>query len=100
MVGCWQKEWASEETWNESYEETFACAQKKGERETTIFLDECGIHAFEGRVLLDCIRELVHTNCPYCRERLKYDIVLLYDLLVHVTSEVKFFEVKVDNACV
>jgi len=97
-VKHWQKEWAPEETWNEVYQELFTHALLKGERETTVFLDECGAHAKVGRAILDDIREIVHTNCPCCRERLKYDMILLYDLLVCVTSEVKFLEVKVDNS--
>ena len=97
-VKHWQKEWAPEETWNEVYHESLTCALLKGERETTVFLDKCGTHAGVGRAILDDIREVVHTSCPCCRERLKYDMILLYDLLVCVTSEVKFFEVKVDNS--
>jgi hypothetical protein len=91
----WKKEWPSEDMWNEAYEEALKQAQLKGERATVIFLDQCGLHAWEGRNFLDSIREIVHTSCPYCRERLKYDTVLLYDLLVSIVSEVKFFEAKV-----
>ncbi|KAG1776951.1 hypothetical protein EV702DRAFT_1197621 [Suillus placidus] len=94
----WRKEWlVSEDTWGEAYEEALAHARAEGKCETDVFLDQCAMHALEGRTILEAIREIVHTSCPYCRERLKYDSILLYDLLVSVISEVKFIEVKLDN---
>ncbi|KAG0699333.1 hypothetical protein DFH29DRAFT_1002109 [Suillus ampliporus] len=99
LAGLWRKEWGSENVWNEAYNEALGRTQTKGERETTIFLDQCAQHVWEGRTLLDSIRDVVHTSCPYCRERLKYDTILLYDLLVGITAEVKFFEVKLDTCC-
>ncbi|KAG0701649.1 hypothetical protein DFH29DRAFT_1050001 [Suillus ampliporus] len=99
LAGLWRKEWASENVWNEAYNEALGRAQTKGERETTIFLNQCTQHAWEGRTLLDSIRDVVHTSCLYCREHLKYDTILLYDLLVDITAEVKFFEVKLDTCC-
>lgn len=99
MVGHWGKDWELEDTWNVTYEEVLAHAQANGEQETTRFLDDCAKHALEGRTLLDSIRDLVYTNCLCCREQLKYDTMLLHDLLVSITSQVKFFEVKVDSFC-
>ncbi|KAG1780718.1 hypothetical protein EV702DRAFT_1042945 [Suillus placidus] len=99
LVRQWRKEWASEDMWNETYDDALGCARVKGERAMTIFLDESAQHVWEGRILLDGIRDVANTPCPYCRERLKYDTILLYDLLVSVVSEVKFFEVKLDTAC-
>ncbi|KAG1728936.1 hypothetical protein EDB19DRAFT_1913631 [Suillus lakei] len=94
----WRKEWlVSEDKWGEAYEEALAHARTEGTHETDIFLDQCAMHALEGRTILEAIRGIVHTSCPYCRERLKYDSVLLYDLLVSVVSQVKFMEVKLDN---
>ncbi|KAG1871385.1 hypothetical protein F4604DRAFT_1926119 [Suillus subluteus] len=80
-AGHWRKNWESEDTWNVMYEEVLTHAQAEGEQETTRFLDECAKHAWDGR------------------EQLKYDTILLYDLLVSITSQVKFFEVKVDSFC-
>ncbi|KAG1863755.1 hypothetical protein F4604DRAFT_2029320 [Suillus subluteus] len=97
MVNLWKKDWESEVKWNESYGELLSHARHKGGYWTAIFFEECSIHASEGRALLESIREVVHTSCPYCRERLKYDTILLYDLLICVISEIKFFEVKVEN---
>ncbi|KAG2126904.1 hypothetical protein DEU56DRAFT_915858 [Suillus clintonianus] len=94
----WRKEWlVSEDKWGEAYEEALAHARTEGTHETDIFLDQCAMHALEGRTILEAIRGIVHTSCPYCRERLKYDSVLLYNLLVSVVSQVKFMEVKLDN---
>ncbi|KAG0691983.1 hypothetical protein DFH29DRAFT_883308 [Suillus ampliporus] len=94
MVRHWQKDWESEDMWNVMYEEVLTHTQAKREQETTGFLDACRKHAWDGRILLDSIRDLVHTHCLCCRERLKHDTILLYDLLVFITSQVKFFEVK------
>ncbi|KAG2028324.1 hypothetical protein BDR03DRAFT_1019964 [Suillus americanus] len=102
MANCWQKGWIrereSENKWDHAYEKLLKGAQEKGRRETIIFLNECSAHASEGRELLESIQDVVHTNCPHCRERLKYDIIILHDLLVCIVSEVKFFEVKVANS--
>lgn len=102
IVNGWRKEWKfdSEATWNKVYGEAFAFVQKRGERATTAFLDDCEVHVREGRAILDSIGEVVQTNCACCRERLKYDIILLHDLLVHVTAEVKFLEVSVYNSSI
>ncbi|KAG1729475.1 hypothetical protein EDD22DRAFT_853130 [Suillus occidentalis] len=97
MVNLWKKDWECEDKWNELYGELLSHARRKGGYWTTIFFEDCSIHASEGRALLESIREVVHTNCPYCRERLKYDTVILYDLLICVISEIKFFEIKVEN---
>ncbi|KAG1842321.1 hypothetical protein C8R48DRAFT_679070 [Suillus tomentosus] len=99
LVGQWRKEWVSEEMWNEAYDEALRRALSKGEH--AVFVEQCAQHASEGRSLLESIKDIVHTHCPCCREHLKYDTILLYDLLVSVTSEVKFFEVKlvVDTVC-
>ncbi|KAG1889614.1 uncharacterized protein F5891DRAFT_987373 [Suillus fuscotomentosus] len=99
LVGQWRKEWVSEEMWNEAYDEALRRTLSKGEH--AVFVEQCAQHASEGRSLLESIKDVVHTHCPCCRERLKYDTILLYDLLVSVTSEVKFFEVKlvVDTVC-
>jgi hypothetical protein len=99
LVGQWQKEWASESMWNDAYEDALGDARAEGGRAITTFLDGCAQHIWEGRVLLDGIHDVAHTHCPYCREQLKYDSILLYDLLVSVVSEVMFFEVKLDTGC-
>ncbi|KAG2034625.1 hypothetical protein BDR03DRAFT_984208 [Suillus americanus] len=99
-VGKWPKEWPSEDMWNEAFNKALARAQAKGK--CALFLEQCAEHASEGRSLLDTIKDIVHTACLCCKERLKYDIILLYDLLVGVISEVNFFfEVKlvVDTDC-
>ncbi|KAG1856398.1 hypothetical protein DFJ58DRAFT_840909 [Suillus subalutaceus] len=98
-VGKWPKEWPSEDMWNEAFNKVLARAQAKGKH--ALFLEQCAEHASEGRSLLDTIKDTVHTHCPCCKERLKYDIILLYDLLVGIISEVEFFEVKllVDTDC-
>ncbi|KAG1860606.1 hypothetical protein DFJ58DRAFT_634548, partial [Suillus subalutaceus] len=96
LVGQWRKEWESESMWNEEFDSLLERARIKGERATTVFLDECAQHVGEGRVLLEGIHEVVHTLCLCCRERLKGDTILLYDLLVCVISQVKFFEVKLN----
>ncbi|KAG2139652.1 hypothetical protein DEU56DRAFT_755427 [Suillus clintonianus] len=64
IVNGWQKEWKfdSEATWNKVYGEAFTFAQKRGERVTTAFLDDCDAHVREGRAILDSIREVVHMN--------------------------------------
>ncbi|KAG1736955.1 hypothetical protein EDB19DRAFT_1829685 [Suillus lakei] len=93
----WRKEWlVSEDKWGEAYEEALAHARTEGTHETDIFLDQCAMHALEGRTILEAIRGIVHTSCPYCRERLKYNSVLLYDLLVSVVSQVLSYSIYND----
>ncbi|KAG1806951.1 hypothetical protein EV424DRAFT_1544042 [Suillus variegatus] len=100
QVWMWRMEWllSAEDTWGEAYEEALVHAEAKGGREANIFLDQCAQHVSEGRMILDSIREVVHTNCPYCRQRLKYNSILLYNLLVSLMSEIKFIEVKLDTS--
>lgn len=100
LVGQWQKDWGSESTtWNEVFDTELACSRAEGEEALAGFIDQAAQQALEGRALMDGIRDVAHTHCPCCRERLKYDTMLLHDLLVSVVSEVKFFEVKLDTVC-
>ncbi|KAG2752142.1 hypothetical protein P692DRAFT_20725420, partial [Suillus brevipes Sb2] len=96
LVGLWRKEWGSECMWNATFDGLLECARVKGKDATTIFFEECGRHIAEGRCLLESVHEVVHTLCVCCRERLKGDTVLLYDLLICIMSQVTFFEVKLD----
>ncbi|KAG1784871.1 uncharacterized protein HD556DRAFT_1451323 [Suillus plorans] len=89
-VRQWQKEWESESAWNEAFDDELGRARIEGEHATTTFLDECAQHIIDGKELLESIHDVVRTHCPYCREQLKYDGILLYDLLVCVVSQVKF----------
>ncbi|KAG1894802.1 uncharacterized protein F5891DRAFT_1194787 [Suillus fuscotomentosus] len=98
-VRQWRKEWESESAWNEAFDDELGRARIEGEHATTTFLDECAQRIIDGKELLESIHDVVRTHCPYCRERLKYDGILLYDLLVCVVSQVKFFEVKLDTGC-
>ncbi|KAG1781337.1 hypothetical protein EV702DRAFT_1042452 [Suillus placidus] len=59
MLRYWQKDWASEDLWNTTYEEVLMCAQTQEERETAMFLDECEKHAWEGKSILDSIQDVV-----------------------------------------
>jgi hypothetical protein len=99
IVGQWRKEWESESMWNKVFYDLFGHAHMKGEHATTTFLDECTQHIREGRTILDSINDVMHTHCLCCREHLKYDTILLHDLLICVMSQVKFFEVKLDTGC-
>ncbi|KAG2040313.1 hypothetical protein BDR03DRAFT_1008284 [Suillus americanus] len=67
LVRHWEKDWASEDLWNASYQEALTFAQAQGEQETTVFIDECEKHAWEGRMIIDNIRDVVHTNCLCCQ---------------------------------
>lgn len=98
-VRQWQKEWESESAWNEVFDNELGHARIEGEHTTITFLDKCAQHIIDGKELLESIHDVMHTHCSYCREQLKYDGILLYNLLVCVVSQVKFFEVKLDTGC-
>ena len=57
------------------------------------FYSDVGDHITEGRDILQSIKDVVTTPCQRCRSGLKYDISLLYDILVVLIPEIKFYEV-------
>ncbi|KAG1717358.1 hypothetical protein EDD22DRAFT_964844 [Suillus occidentalis] len=65
LVGQWWKEWVSESTWNDAYEDALGDARAEGGRAITTFLDGCAQHIWEGRVLLDGICDVTHTHTAH-----------------------------------
>lgn len=54
-------------------------------------------HIEDGKAILQSIEDVISTPCPRCRAGLKYDIVLLYDVLVVLIPKLTFYEVMLSR---
>lgn len=84
-----------EEEWVAHYDkELMAAADTYMVSAVDDFYSDIVRHVEDGRVILQTINDIITTPCQRCRSGLKYDIVLLYDVLVALIPELKFYEVR------
>ncbi|KIJ58805.1 hypothetical protein HYDPIDRAFT_51702, partial [Hydnomerulius pinastri MD-312] len=95
-ISKWQTEWEPEAEWDRNFNIALRRAQEKAWRGTDKFFRGCESHAREGRSLLRQLQRVAQTlgagRIP--REHLVDKYLQVFDLIVVLMSEVKFFEVK------
>ena len=92
----WQTEWEPEADWDRNFNLALRQAREKSWSSADRFFRECETHARMGRRFIRALRQLVHELCHSrgSRDKLCDTFLQIFDLLVAVVSEVKFFEVK------
>ncbi|KAH7904273.1 hypothetical protein BJ138DRAFT_1119564 [Hygrophoropsis aurantiaca] len=98
-VNEWQVKWGPETAWGKYFDSALQHSRKKGWESTDHFFHECEQHALKGRAILRSVRE--HVQMPHTsdREMIGDQLLQVYDMLMMVLSEVRFFEVKLDSLC-
>ena len=97
LIAVWQSEWGAESTWPKKFHEQLKHAQGSGWHATDSFFSQCVDHIEEGRQLLWLLRSITHKGFRGmgCKVLDLYEQV--FDLLTSLLTEIRFFEVKLDE---
>ena len=77
--------------WHSQHEGELKRAQETSDKAFNEFYKNTFAHVTEGSDILEAIQNVIQTPCPHCREGLKYDIPLLYDMLIALLAELEFY---------
>ncbi|KAG1760640.1 hypothetical protein EDD22DRAFT_848374 [Suillus occidentalis] len=92
----WQYDWGPANIWEKTFNEKLRLAQDRGNCAVSRFFDQCEQHTSGGRALLADLKRIAYAPCSNGRQA-RDRCIHLYDLVFDVLSEVKFFEVKLDE---
>ncbi|KAH7904633.1 hypothetical protein BJ138DRAFT_1119233 [Hygrophoropsis aurantiaca] len=97
QVRQWQIGWGPEAAWGKLFSDDVQCAQQQGSAEIDHFFSGCEYHVKEGRAILSQLRLFI--QAPRNDDLLTVidEIIQAYDLSMEVLSELRFFEVKLDQ---
>ncbi|KAH7918252.1 hypothetical protein BV22DRAFT_1024900, partial [Leucogyrophana mollusca] len=96
-INEWRMEWGLESEWSKTFYECLQRARDHSPRATDKFFVDCEEHAREGRRILSALRQIVHSPSQGGRAQVEDHFIQVYDILLAVVSEVRFFEVKLDE---
>ena len=77
--------------WHSKYEDDLKHTQETSNDAFNEFYKDTFTHVTEGSSILEAIQDVISMPCPHCREGLKYDIPLLYDMLTALLTELEFY---------
>ncbi|KAG1871808.1 hypothetical protein DFJ58DRAFT_652397, partial [Suillus subalutaceus] len=97
-ISDWQFNWGPENMWEKQFNDCL-CAQQECNstfRLVDTFFSICEDHVQSGREILSDLRKIA---VGYCRNGrvMKDKFIQIYDMLTVILSEVRFFEVKLDE---
>ncbi|KAH7904944.1 hypothetical protein BJ138DRAFT_1118932 [Hygrophoropsis aurantiaca] len=93
----WSIKWGPETNWGKRFNDNLQKARNNGRRDIDNFFIEYEDHVREGRTILEELRKVVLTPWKGSQEKAADQFRQVYDLLFAVLSEVRFFEVKLDD---
>ncbi|KAI6011999.1 hypothetical protein BKA83DRAFT_18197 [Pisolithus microcarpus] len=93
----WKSDWGPESVWLKKFDESLCKAWEKGLASTDRFFTECEDHAREGHCLLRLLQQFASTMRSIQQGRQVDTYLQIFNLLEVVLSEVKFFEIKLDE---
>ncbi|KAG0694182.1 hypothetical protein DFH29DRAFT_815614 [Suillus ampliporus] len=95
LIGQWQYCWGPNNLWEKTFNEKLWSVQDRGSGSVNDFFSQCEAHTTDGQQLLNELKCIAYSPC---NGRLARDkCIQLHDLLSVVLSEVRFFEVKLDE---
>lgn len=93
----WDWCWGPESQWEKEFNVQLQGARQKGQPYIDDFFRLCQAHANDGRMLLEDLKQAAEMDCDGSPEVIRDLFFQGFDLTVAITSQVKFFEVKVDQ---
>lgn len=99
-IDAWHTAWGPEVNWDRNFNTSLRRAQDKGRKATDRFFEDCETHTHEGHSFLKTLRRLAQEAAldNRVRKRGLLDLYLqILDLHTLVLSEVKFYEVKLNE---
>jgi len=96
-IAVWQSEWGAESTWPKRFHEELKHAQGSGWCATDAFFSQCAEHVKEGRQLVWILRSITRKGFRGMRYKVSDLYEQVFDLLTSLLTELRFFEVKLDE---
>jgi hypothetical protein len=95
----WTFDWGAENFWDRRFNHELATARNQGHRAIDAFFEKCDQHAKEGRGILCDLKFAAELRVDSTFDEIRDLFLQGYDMVLSVASEVKFFEVKLDEYC-
>ena len=97
QVVNWQVGWGAENLWEREFSTGLRVAREEGRAAVDRFFQTCERHAKAGRQILKDLRGVGLASHIGTAGKIRDVFLQTYDLILSVASEVKFFEVKLDE---
>jgi hypothetical protein len=97
-IANWAYGWGPENLWEKRFNDELCSAREQsGQPTVDQFFTECERHVREGREILYDLKFMAAVSCDSTHDEIRDLFLQGYDMVMAVTSEVKFFEVKLDE---
>jgi hypothetical protein len=90
----WQYDWGPENLWDLEFNSQLSVVQEDGQDAVDKFFRNCESHAMEGREILRDLKFAASASCNCTHDEIRDIFIQGFEMAVAVTSEVKYFEVK------
>ncbi|KAI6022455.1 hypothetical protein PISMIDRAFT_11002 [Pisolithus microcarpus 441] len=97
LIADWHSEWGAESTWPKKFHEELKHAQDRGRLTSEAFFSECEAHVEGGRRLLCLLRSIMRKGFRGTGYKVADSYEQVFDLLTSLLTELRFFEVKLDE---
>ncbi|KAI5992957.1 hypothetical protein EDD15DRAFT_2367745 [Pisolithus albus] len=97
LIADWQSEWGAESTWPKKFHEQLKLAQGRGRLASEAFFSQCEAHVEGGRRLLWLLRSIMRKGFRGTGYKVVDSYEQVFDLLTSLLTELRFFEVKLDE---
>ena len=97
LIAVWQLEWGVESTWPKKFHEQLKHEQGSGRCATDLFFSQCVDHIEEGRRLVWFLRSITCKGFRGVGYKVSDLYEQVFDLLTSLLTELRFFEVKLDE---
>ncbi|KAI5996961.1 hypothetical protein EDD15DRAFT_2163025, partial [Pisolithus albus] len=97
LIADWQSEWGTESTWPKKFHEQLQVAQGRGRLASEAFFSQCEAHIEGGRWLLWLLRSITRKGFRGTGFKVVDSYEQVFDLLTSLLTELRFFEVKLDE---
>ncbi|KIK26908.1 hypothetical protein PISMIDRAFT_94024, partial [Pisolithus microcarpus 441] len=97
LIADWKSEWGVESTWPKKFHKQLKRAQREGRLMTDLFFSQCKVHVEEGRQLIWLLRSITCKGFRGVGYRVTDSYEQVFDLLTSLLTELRFFEVKLDD---
>ena len=97
QVVNWQAGWGLKNLWEREFSMDLHVAQEDGQAAVDKFFETCEHHAKAGRQILRDLRDVALDSHISSTTEVRDMFLQIYDMILAVASEVKFFEVKLDE---
>jgi hypothetical protein len=97
QVVNWQYGWGAENLWESEFNNQLSAAREEGQDAIDHFFHNCETRAMQGRDILKDLKFMAAVSCNGTSDEIRDLFLQGYDMVIGVASEVKFFEVKLDE---